>query len=385
MDATRTRRKSETWRRAGLLVGVAALAAPVIAATAPSAAAGFEPTRGMVYVMTNDAAGNQVLAYDRARNGSLSLAGSYDTGGLGTSRIRLSSQGSVVLSDDGRHLFVANVGSNEISVFDVGRSGLQLRDVVASGGSTPNSITSRGNLVYVLNNGAEGLGNITGFLLRQDGSLRRIPGSTRPLSEPGSDPAEVSFTPDGESLIVTEKATNRILSWDLNAARLPSRAEVHDSAGGTPFGFDFTRDGTFVVSNAEDGVIGQASATSYTVEGGFRRISGPVPDFRSEVCWTVISGDQRYAYVTNFGDGTISSYTIAEDGSIELLESIAATTTFGQLSVRDADLSDGGRFLYAIDITSNNVHAWEVQGDGSLRPIGAFPGLPDTVAGLAAS
>lgn len=372
------------WRRLARLAGVVALATPVVAATAPNAAAEFESARGMVYAMTNDAAGNQVLAYERARNGSLSLVGTYDTGGLGTGQPRLSSQGSVVLSDDGRHLFVANVGSDEVSVFDVRRSGLVLQDVVPSGGSAPYSITVRDNLVYVLNNGLDELGNITGFLQRHDGSLRRVPGSTQPLSAPGSDPAQVSFTPDGDSLIVTEKATDRILSWDLDALR-PVGREVHVSAGGTPFGFDFTRDGAFVVTNAEDAATGEASASSYTVEGGFHRISGPVPDFRTEVCWSVVSADDRYAYVTNFGDGTISSYAIAEDGSIELMESIAATTTFGELSVRDADLSDGGRFLYAIDITSNNVHGWVVQGDGSLRPIGAFPGLPDTVAGLAAS
>ncbi|MEJ7704093.1 MAG: beta-propeller fold lactonase family protein [Geodermatophilaceae bacterium] len=139
------------------------------------------------------------------------------------------------------------------------------------------------------------------------------------------------------------------------------------------------------MTNAEEGEVGQASASSYTLEGGFRRISGPVPDFRSEVCWTVVSRDQRFAYVTNFGDGTISSYRIAGDGSITLLESIAATTTFGQLSIRDADQSTDGRYLYAIDITSNNIHAWQIESDGSLTPIGAFPGLPDTAAGIAVS
>ena len=88
--------------------------------------------------------------------------------------------------------------------------------------------------------------------------------------------------------------------------------------------------------------------------------------------------------MTNFGDGTISSYTIARDGSITLLESIAATTTFGQLSIRDAGRSKDGRYLYAIDITSRMVHGWEIEEDGSLTSIGAFPGLPGTVAGLAA-
>ncbi|MBA3433811.1 MAG: beta-propeller fold lactonase family protein [Actinobacteria bacterium] len=98
----------------------------------------------------------------------------------------------------------------------------------------------------------------------------------------------------------------------------------------------------------------------------------------------MISADQRYAYVTNFGDGTISSYTIARDGSITLLESVAATTTLGQLSIRDADRTKNGRYLYAIDITSRMVHGWEIEDDGYLTSIGAFPGLPGTVAGLAA-
>ncbi|MDQ3381908.1 MAG: lactonase family protein [Actinomycetota bacterium] len=340
---------------------------------------------GAVYAMTNDAAGNEVLAYDRAPDGSLSLQGTYPTGGEGTSMIRLSSQGPVVLSKDGRHLLVANVGSSEISVFAVRRDGLELRSVVPSGGLTPNSITVRRDVVYVLNNGGMGLGNITGFRLTNQNSLVPIARSTRTLSAPGSDPAQVSFTPDGDSLVVTEKATSRILTWRLTKNDEPFGRQVHDSDGVTPFGFDFTRDGTFVVTNAEEGVVGKATASSYTLEGGFRTISGSVPDFRSEVCWTVVSKDQRYAYVTNFGDGTISSYTIASDGSITLLESIAATTTFGMLSIRDADRTKNGRYLYAIDITSQMVHGWAIEKDGSLTSIGEFPGLPETVAGLAAT
>jgi len=366
----------------------AALAAALVASLGVIATAGAARDgnlkSGAVYAMTNDAEGNEVLAYSRARDGSLTLQDTYETGGEGTSRIRLSSQGPVVLTKDGRQLLVANVGSSEISVFDVRRDGLELRSVVPSGGSMPNSITVRGDLVYVLNNGGMGLGNITGFHLSNDSSLLPIAGSTRALSAPGSDPAQVSITPDGDSLVVTEKATSKILTWKLTKNDEPFGRQIHDSDGLTPFGFDFTRDGTFVVTNAEEGIVGAATASSYTLEGGFRTISGSVPDFRSEVCWTVISKDQRYAFITNFGDGTISSYTIAADGSITLLESIAATTTFGELSIRDADQSKDGRYLYAIDITSRMVHGWAIEKDGSLTSIGAFPGLPGTVAGLAA-
>src|SRR4051794_26244093 len=36
-----------------------------------------------VFVQTNDPAGNQILAYHRANNGTLTLTGTYDTGGKG--------------------------------------------------------------------------------------------------------------------------------------------------------------------------------------------------------------------------------------------------------------------------------------------------------------
>ena len=39
----------------------------------------------VVFVQTDNTAGNQVVAYDRATNGSLTLADTYNTGGLGGS------------------------------------------------------------------------------------------------------------------------------------------------------------------------------------------------------------------------------------------------------------------------------------------------------------
>ena len=362
---------------------------PESSADAHAARADFDSNRGSVYAMTNAAAGNQVVIYRRAPDGQLTLQGYVDTGGLGTGRIRLSSQGPVLLSPNNRWLFVVNVGSDELSVFRVVRGGLRLVQVVPSGGDMPNSVTVDGDLVYVLNNGGAGLGNITGFRQAQDGTLTQLPGSSRPLSKAGADPAQVSFSPDGGTLVVTEKATNLIDTFAVGNDGYASTGVTHPSAGITPFGFDFTRSGEFVVTEAEEGIVGAATASSYSLTGpgahDLATVSAAVPDFRSEVCWTVITKDERFAYVTNFGDGTISSYAVGKDGSITLAESIAATTTFGQLSIRDHDLSRDDRYLYAIDIASQKVHAWEVERDGTLTPIGAFAGLPGTVAGLAAS
>jgi len=349
-------------------------------------------SRGAVFVQTNEADGNRILAYRRAPNGTLREPLSYSTGGLGTGLTRTSSQGPVVLSEDGDRLFTVNQASNDISVFDVHGRRLTLLQRIASGGVRPFSITQHDEIVYVLNNGnvadgPEGVANINGYRL-DDGRLEQLPDSTRELTQAGTDPAQVGFTPNGRSLVVTEKETNRLDTFDVGRRGYATDPRVHASAGMTPFGFDFTRDGTFVVTEAAGGEIGKATASSYRIGGprGLRTLSGAVPDFRSEVCWTAITNNDRFAYITNFGDGTISSYRIADDGTITLHESIAAVTTLDQLSIRDAGFSEDGRYLYAIDIASQKVHAWEVdQRHGDLTPIGAFPGLPGTVAGLAAT
>ena len=49
-----------------------------------------------------------------------------------------------------------------------------------------------------------------------------------------------------------------------------------------------------------------------------------VGDTRSEVCWVVVTNDDRFAFVTNFGDGTVSSYEITAGRGLELADPVAA-------------------------------------------------------------
>jgi 6-phosphogluconolactonase (cycloisomerase 2 family) len=114
-------------------------------------------------------------------------------------------------------------------------------------------------------------------------------------------------------------------------------------------------------------------------------VSDSVGDTRSEVCWAAATRDGRFVYVTNFGDGTISSYSVAADGSLTLLEPVAASTRLGEPGIRDEALTADGSFLYAIDADAQRVHGWKVGDDGRLEPVGSYDGLPTTVAGLAAS
>jgi hypothetical protein len=98
---------------------------------------------GAVYTSTNDPAGNRVLAFSRAGDGSLTSAGSFPTGGVGTGS-GLGSQGALVLSESHRVLYVVNAGSNDISAFAVRHDGLALIGRVPSGGVRPISLTVSG-------------------------------------------------------------------------------------------------------------------------------------------------------------------------------------------------------------------------------------------------
>ena len=334
-----------------------------------------------VYVQTNDAERNEVIAFDRSGDGQLTLLGRYETGGSGTGKPHLASQSSVVLSDDGAWLLVANAGSDELSLFAVEPDGLRLADRIASGGSGPTSVAVRSELVYALNNGTP---SISGFYLA-DGGLRPLERSTRPLSA-GADPAQIAFSPDGRTLVVTERGTNSISAYAVDDRGYAEGPVTIPSSGATPYGFDFAN-GSVIVTEAFGGAIGEAAASSYTLAepGRLAPVSASVGDTRSEVCWAATTRDGRFVYVTNFGDGTISSYRIGEGGGLELHEAVAASTRLGQPGVRDEAISRDGRFLYAIDADAQRLFAWTVGGDGSLSLIGEFEGVPATVAGLAAS
>ena len=335
-----------------------------------------------IYVQTNDAEHNEVVVFDRYADGSLMPFGRFDTGGQGTGEPHLPSQSSVALNDDSSLLLVTNAGSDQLSLFTVEDVGLRLESRVYTGGSTPTSVAVHGDVAYVLNAGGDG--GIAGFSLA--GGMLTALDSERPLSVAGADPAQIAFTPDGRSLIVTERGTNSISVYTVDERGRADGPSTIPSSGATPYGFDFAP-GAVIVTEAFGGEIGAAAASSYALRepGVLAPLSASVGDTRSEVCWAVVSRDGRFVYVPNFGDGTISRYAIGDDGRIELLEPVAAATRLGQKGIRDEAMTRDGRYLYALDADARRVFGWAVGEDGSLDPVGQADGLPETVAGLAAS
>lgn len=358
------------------------LAISVIATSATPVFAGSQQGRvapGAVYTMSNDASGNAILVFARRADGRLEPADAVDTGGLGSGS-GLGNQGALALTASERWLLAVNAGSDTVSVLRVNEDSLRLIDTQKSNGTLPISVTVHGDLVYVLNGGSD---SIAGFRLGAQGKLDPLKNSVRRL-DVGTQPAEIAFSPDGKFLLVTEKGPSKIVTFPVGGDGLAGAPLVQDSNGVTPFGFAFGKRGQLLVSEAFGGDANASATSSYELhsDGTLRTISSSVADFQSANCWTSITPDGRFAYVTNTGSGTISGYSIDFKGHLQLLDTDGVTGLTGGRPI-DLAMTASGRFLYSLVSDTNEIDAFRVQADGSLAPLSSNVGVPDGANGLA--
>jgi len=334
-----------------------------------------------VFVQTDNTAGNHVVAYQRAADGTLSAAGSYATGGLGGVLAgsvvdHTASQGSLTYDPVHALLYAVNAGSDTVSVFAVSGDRLALRQVVSSGGTFPVSVAVRGNLVYVLN--ALNGGSLQGYRVLGGGLLAPIPGSARALGlDPNATPqftntpGQVAFTPDGSQLIVTTKANgNDIDVFDVGFdGRLSAEPTVNSEPGTVPFAISFDVFGHLVIAEAGTNAL----ATFAVSPGGTVSLLEAAGTGKSATCWVAPAGP--FLYASNAGSADVSGFSSAAGGQLTLLG--ATGTDPGTV---DASSAAGGRFLYVQTGADGIVDEFSVGAGGSLTPIGSVT-VPGAVGG----
>ena len=337
----------------------------------------INPRQGFVYTESNDASQNSILSYFQNSNGTLEFSGTTASGGKG-SGASLGSQGALAIDDSHHWLFAVNAGSNSVSSFSIDENGgLTLAHTVSSNGTLPVSVTVHGNFLYVVNSTSA---NISGFTIGGDGTLTLIAGSSQPLSAATAAPAQISFKPGGQYLVVTEKMTNKITTFPVNGSGVAGVGSSITSANATPFGFDFS--GSYaIVTEAAGGAPNASTVSSYWIGGASSVVSGPVQADQTAACWVDVTADGKYAYVTNTGSNTISSFSINNDGTVQILGEVAATTGGAPL---DITLSGNEFYLYNINGTSHSISEFKKGNNTSLKSIGEVAGLPAVAAGLVA-
>lgn len=328
---------------------------------------------GAVFVMTNAADQNEIISYVRNADGSLGRSRHFSTGGRGSGGTidPLASQGSLTFTEDHSFLLAVNAGSGEISVFRVRQATLALVDVIACGGSEPVAVAQHGNLVYVLNAG--GTSNVVGFYLDPNGKLSQIRNSTSFLTTANSGAASLSFSPDGHTLLVTEKATNRIDAFQVHADGTLGPIVVNPAVGTGAFAVLFAPNGAALV--AETGPTGghNASAISsyeHLPNGSLSAVSASVPTLGAATCWLVATPNGRFVYTSNSASATISGFAISANGSLEpLAGTVLATLPTGSANL-DLAITTDGKFLYSLDSGTGTVSVFGIAEDGLLTPLG---------------
>lgn len=374
--------------------------------------AGADLTKGAVFLQSNDEVANKVVAFARSADGRLTEVGRYPTGGTGTGSFEDSADGLVLGTADGeispvqnldqapQLLFVSNAGSGTITVFHVRPNGLEKISETPSGGHRPVSLTVNNGILYVLNSGEvdrrlilgpttalencahDTLPSVTGFRVTPDGTLQAIPGSTRLLSGlQRSGCAQVSFTPDGRHLVVSERITSvagpekgALDVFDVQYDGTLGNRQINVPSGAGPFGFTFTRDGKLITSeqNGGFGNPGHGEASSYTVnpDGTLNRISKAVANGETDSCWITVTRDGKLAFVASpFGDGRIASYAVSPTGQLTLKYEVASAAD-GKSSTKD-DITDGAtdqalsydsKYLYQLNSFTGELVVFKVNG-----------------------
>ena len=360
------------------VAATALFAGPALAATPGGAPDGAARAGSAVFVQTDGLAGNAVVAYDRAADGTLHQAGTYPTGGLGGALDgsvvdHLASQGSLVL--DRGLLYAVNAGSNTVTVFAVHGDQLVRREVIGSGGTFPVSVSTHGGLVYVLN--ARAGGAVQGYVRVAD-FLIRIPVWNRPLGldptatpEFTHTPGQVAFTPDGSKLVVTTKGNGSAI--DVFAVDRLGGLSAHPvtnvEPGAVPFAVSFDAGGHLVVAEAGTNAVGTfAIAPNGVVTPIANTATG-----QAATCWIARAGSAFYA--SNAGSGTLSGYLDPGTGGLTAL----GTTAAGAGTV-DATVTGDGGYLYVQTGAAGAVSGFRVNPGGGLTSVGSVL-VPGAVGG----
>jgi 6-phosphogluconolactonase (cycloisomerase 2 family) len=361
-----------------------------VSATAGAATPHFFGEHGAhsaLFVETDATAGNSVLSYRQASDGTISYSGRYATGGLGATSAGatadpLASQGGLVLANHGANLIATNPGSDTVTVFAVQGTHLSFEQQLPSGGLFPDSIATNGNLVTVLNAGGAGsvaeFGWFNGRLFALPGQVRSLGLSNTTPPDFHHGPGQVSYTPNGQHLIVTTKlSTNSydVFSVGANGA-LGASPVVTASVNPLPFSFVFDAAGNVVATEA-----GTSSVTTYRVNSnGTLSSIGTVSDGATALCW--ISGANGYYFGSNAGSGTVSSFTENSSGAPVLVNATAATAHAG---TTDSVVSPDGKYFYVESGGAGTIDAFAVGAGGSLSPIETIFNIPVAAEGLAIS
>lgn len=310
--------------------GLASLTgSPFVDVSTPSAIA-VSANGSFAYVANSQT--NNVTAFRVGTNGALSFGDS--TSGNPNPVSAGTTPQALAISKDSKFLYVANSGSDDVTVFKIGTAGALTLVPQAEGRSKPAgagasspiglAITPNGQFLYVATSNSN---MVTAFQVDSSGVLTLVPAagaSTNPISSGGTGLTALAMSPNGQFLFVTNGASNNVTMFRVEPSGLltlipPTTSNPISTGGTTPNGLAVGADGArLYVAN------GSGTISVFAIEStGFLTLvpasgagQNPVPPPASghTPVALALSPDGRFLYVANrvnsLSGGSVSAYTI---------------------------------------------------------------------------
>jgi 6-phosphogluconolactonase (cycloisomerase 2 family) len=322
-------------------------------------------SRNVVYVESNDPAGNAIFAFARNdADGSLTPLESspFPAGGTGISFTTalgpFDSDQNVIVNPEHTLLYAVNGGSDTIAVFTIHNDGSLtpiLGSPFPSGGANPVSVGLAGNIFCVVNKDedpdhqGQSLPNYTSFHLTNEGQL--IPyGSSTVFDDIGSDPSQALFSPDGRLLFGADflggllrtfkvSANGRLIPRD--AQQLP--ASQFAGTGSPPLPLGLAVHPMQPILYVDFVTINRVGIYRYS-KGGELTFIRSAPDSGKGPCWALVNKAATRLYASNTGDSSISVFDISGDPTEPIeIQHLQLRTT-------------GNCFQFALDSTEKFLH-----------------------------
>lgn len=100
-------------------------------------------------------------------------------------------------------------------------------------------------------------------------------------------------------------------------------------------------------------------------DGSLQAIRASVPNGRTATCWLAVTSDGRFAYTTNNGSASISSYRVGTDGDPPADLGRRGRHRFAPV---DLVVSDNGRYLYNVNAGDGTVGAYAIRASSTSSP-----------------